>query len=189
MNPRKRAAPSTSPSTDQALTRSTPQQGTTYNPPSNLQLTNEDFLRWGDTINQENNNNFLDTNGNFPPGLYESLANFPGYNQLSQPRSLEQAANNHMVKRPNNSQALVRQGRDRWGGPDDALVKEESQDREQDEDEKLDRLAAEAKADHAAHRKTIPPFVQKLAKYVITCWSNVELTIRVDFSMSLATVI
>lgn len=66
--------------------------------------------------------------------------------------------------RRNQNQQLAARGRSPWG------YNEQNQPNaweNTDDDEELERKAAIAKKDASAKRKTIPPFVQKLSRYVL----------------------
>lgn len=71
--------------------------------------------------------------------------------------------------RRNQNQQLAARGRSPWGDPFNTQGQPGTWENT-DDDEELERKAALAKKDAAGKRKTIPPFVQKLSRYVpLTC--------------------
>jgi hypothetical protein len=150
-NTRKRPAPESSPSPQQAMTRSLAQQQMQYPDPQGL--SDAQFLRWGEMGTPDVS--FPDLPGTYPRTNYSGQ--YPNFQPMQTP--VAYPTSNQLVRRNNNQQALVRQQ-----GYED----EQSQNRNSaevgDEEDDLDKQAAQAMADHQAHRKPIPPFVQKLAK-------------------------
>lgn len=67
--------------------------------------------------------------------------------------------------RRNQNQQLAARGRSPWGDPFNGQGQPGAWENT-DDDEELERKAAIAKKDASAKRKTIPPFVQKLSRYV-----------------------
>ena len=168
-NPRKRAAPGSSPAPQI-------QQQQTYNAPT--QLSNADYLRW--TQGGAENQNFADTTSayNMNPVYGSGGGGGGGGNTLSSfDQSLPATHSTQLARRPHNRQLVPTGQRSNyensgnpWGqfGDDPMLDPQNSNGplEENDNIELLEEKAAVAKRDAQSKRKQIPPFVQKLSRYV-----------------------
>lgn len=100
--------------------------------------------------------------------------------------------------RRNHNQQLAARGRSPWGDPFNGQGQPGAWENT-DDDEELERKAAVAKKDASAKRKTIPPFVQKLSRYVrlracvetitnhVTVSSTMEITLTSSAGQTTAT--
>lgn len=158
---RKRPAPGTSPAAHQqlgALTNYAP------NPNPGAQLSNDQFLQWGQNPSP---NNVINQPSTYPDAANYNPAAFASNQDLSTSPAATAAAAGQLSRRQTPNQ-LVSRNRgyeqpptttDNNGGhPGEAGWGESL--------EELYRRASVAKRDAQAKRKQIPPFVQKLSRYV-----------------------
>lgn len=157
---RKRPAPGTSPVVH-------PQLGTIQNYPPNPgpQLSNDQFLQWGQ--NSSSNANVINQPSSYPdPAAYNPAA-FASNQDLSAPAAAP--ATSQLARRPTPNQLISRNRgyeqapvptTDNTGGPGEGGWGESLGE--------LYRRASIAKREAQAKRKQIPPFVQKLSRYVDT---------------------
>lgn len=158
-NPRKRPAPGSGP------TNQPPGMQQTYTAPS--QLSNADFLRWGQGPGDQA---FGDTSGfnanSFGAGSEMSPAQFDS--TLATPST-------QLARRPLNRQLVSTAPRstydntiDSWGQfGDESMMDQQGVNgpmEESDSIESLEEKAVVAKRDAQSKRKQIPPFVQKLSR-------------------------
>lgn len=145
---RKRPAPGTSPIVPQMAPIPTTNPGT--------QLSNDQFLQWG-----QNPSNMI--NPSFPdPSAYNPVGAFPPNQDMHSATAVP-----GQIARRNPQNQLVNRSRgygqppvpygDHGGSTGDPVASEENLD-------ELYRRASAAKKDAQARRKQIPPFVQKLRR-------------------------
>lgn len=152
---RKRPAPGTTPATHPQMA-SVPNYA---NPGS--QLSNDQFLQWG----QNPSTNAINT---------AALTDSSTYNQQAYPtnQELSAAASNQLARRQQSSQQLVSRNRGYEQAPTaypdhNATVGPPGESGAWGESlEELYQRAQVAKRESQAKRKQIPPFVQKLSRYV-----------------------
>lgn len=158
-NPRKRVAPGANPVV--------PMQQSIQQPFATNDMMGEQMVKWnggGDGLDA-----FADATGN-GVNSYDLLQNQHQYTQNAA------TATNSLARRPMN-QALVpttqRANFDtpiNWNsfvGDDSSLVPQEDGVSEQDNIDALEEQASKAKREAQGKRKQIPPFVQKLSRYVL----------------------
>jgi heat shock transcription factor len=154
-NPRKRAAPGSSPV-------QTPQM---QQYPATSQLSNAEFLRWSGGPDAQN----YPEAGTFNMNSYADVA---GMSQPQYEPSVP-APSTQLARRPVNRQLVQTAQRttfdnttDPWGqfGDDSILDPQNAIMEESDSIELLEEKAAVAKKDAQSKRKQIPPFVQKLSR-------------------------
>jgi heat shock transcription factor len=156
-NSRKRAAPGASPTPQQ-------QQMTQTYPSASTQMSNTDF-RWPQGSNNTDNMVFPDT------------YNLPTYSNAPQQQygNQQQASSStQLARRPMNQHLMQTQRYDdpnAWGqyGDEqlDVVAAGNGGVAENDNIELLEERAAVAKRESQSKRKQIPPFVQKLSRYVL----------------------
>ena len=123
------------------------------------QLSDEQFLQWGQTAQPPNQ--YSD------PAYYQSMnsaapSNAQGSNQLTR-RPINQVAT-----RPKQLENANNMWVDANGGNNGAFTQQQLDTASSDDIEELKRRAAIAKRDAEAKRKQIPPFVQKLSRYELS---------------------
>jgi heat shock transcription factor len=157
MNPqgitRKRPAPGTTPAVQHQL-------GNYPNPTPNSQLSNDQFLQWGQNPPANvANASFVD------PSAYNSAA-YASSQDLSGPAA---TTSNQLTRRPQPNQ-LVSRNRGYEQAPatysDNAAGAGNGEGAWGESIEELYNRALAAKREAQAKRKQIPPFVQKLSRYV-----------------------
>lgn len=156
---RKRPAPGTSPAAHQQLGTLT---NYAPNPAPGPQLSNDQFLQWGQN---PSTNNMVDQPSTYPDAANYNPAAFASNQELSASPTATSAASSQLARRQTPNQ-LVSRNRgyeqpptttDNNGHPGEAGWGESL--------EELYRRASIAKRDAQAKRKQIPPFVQKLSRY------------------------
>jgi heat shock transcription factor, other eukaryote len=177
-NPRKRPAPGSSPMTQQ--TTPLAQQG--YNPiqQSSPQLTDDQFLNWGNTNTLGNLNGAPVADPNFNPALYGTLGNgitgLPGSslrNNIQPPAAPSPPNTGQLTRRPNNQHLVSRGPRPNFSASNEWPVDFDTDGTGMElqagpagawlsSEQELEQRALVAKRDAQAKRKQIPPFVQKL---------------------------
>jgi heat shock transcription factor len=151
---RKRPAPGTSPLVHQQM-----QSMPNFPTPPTQQLSNDQFLQWGQNPPPNANQQYpdLDSYNNAIHGANPASAH-PASNQLAR------RSTNHLVSRmpqyeDSNQVHLPDQSGGSAGDQDGSRLRPSEAD--------LEQKAQIAKKDAQAKRKQIPPFVQKLRRYVI----------------------
>jgi len=151
---RKRPAPGTSPSVQHQS------QTSMHFSPKSPQLSNDQFLRWGQNPQNNEASAYPDPTTSYGPNIYGGLA---------QPQGVPVPKSNQITRRPTNQQ-LVTRGRsfnntcsDQWSGLGDGST-QPSVEGWINSGEDLEQKALVAKRDAQAKRKPIPPFVQKLSR-------------------------
>ena len=169
---RKRPAPGTSPIAH-------PQLGALSNYPPNPnpgpQLSNDQFLQWG-----QNNapGNIINQPPSYPDAANYNPAAFASNQELQAPPAAAVAAG-QLARRPTPNQ-LISRNRGYEQTPTTVTDNSGSGPGEAGWGESLDELyrrASIAKRDAQAKRKQIPPFVQKLRRYglktfIVSSWTN-----------------
>ncbi|KAL2066716.1 hypothetical protein VTL71DRAFT_2788 [Oculimacula yallundae] len=162
-NPRKRAAPGSSPAVQSS------QMPQSYTAPS--QVSNADYLNWNP---QSDNTRFTDqSNGGYNMNNYSGA----GMSQAPFDQAVP-APSTQLARRPNSNRQLVSTAPrmaydnqvDPWGQfGDDSILDGQNGNgvaEENDNIELLEERAAVAKRDAQSKRKQIPPFVQKLSSFL-----------------------
>lgn len=132
-----------------------------YNPAA-TQSPSDQFLTWNQDNSMNGITNYPDPSGNFNPNLYSNLV------------AAQMAPNtsNQLTRRPLGQQVVSvgtynGGGNEQWNGMVEEFpppVREESWNN--NDDEALAKRALIAKREAQAKRKSIPPFVQKLSRYL-----------------------
>ncbi len=147
MSSRKRRAPGASPQTSTQ----------TYQ--QDITVPNDSYMNWNDpSLN-------VDMSGFNNPSLYDAYGNSMAAAGHDRVVSLEDGADMNMgqlVRRNPNQQLAPAPRRNQWDGYPSPTQQWETMD----DEEELEQKAAVAKKDAQAKRKQIPPFVQKLSRYV-----------------------
>ncbi|KAI9871136.1 MAG: stress-responsive transcription factor hsf1 [Pleopsidium flavum] len=153
---RKRPAPGASPLVQQQS------QTAMHFPQKSPQLSNEQFLRWGQNPPSNEASVYPDPTTNYSPNIYGGLPHSQG---VPIPQS------NQITRRSTNQQ-LVTRGRtfndtssDQWSGLGDGSTQAMAEGWVNGDDD-LEQKALVAKRDAQAKRKPIPPFVQKLSSFL-----------------------
>lgn len=151
---RKRPAPGASPLMQQQS--QTAMQFSSKSP----QLSNEQFLRWGQNPQSTESSAYPDPTASYTPNIYGGS---------TQQQGVPAAQPNQIARRPTNQQ-LVTRGRtfnntnsDQWSGLGDGSP-QPTVEAWVNNDGDLEQQALIAKRDAQAKRKPIPPFVQKLSR-------------------------
>ena len=146
-------------------------------PPGSPQLTDEQLLRWGqDALNSATGSAHSD------PALDYSVNAYGGFNSnllqsAASPNTQQQSGHStQLARRPANQQQLVSRGPRSFADGDDGWLDhgdglydgqlENGYSINDDNIDALERRAVIAKREAQAKRKQIPPFIQKLSRYV-----------------------
>ena len=189
-NTRKRPAPGSTPVTQQsAVSQPVPDSSNTSS------LNDQQFLQWGQAPIASNGLDYGDPNALFDPALYNALANQSQASLNSQPSA------NQIARRPVAQQLVANSlkpygdsSETGWMGYNDNGQPEVQPGEEwMNDEEEVERRAQIAKRDAQTKRKQIPPFIQKLKRYVLpevyaanlTCsqtvsWIRKRITISFD---------
>lgn len=141
-------------------------------------ISSDNYVNWDETAGTSNINNAFDDTNTFDPSYYFGDVNGSaaretgsglGAGQSQYSGQLVKRNNNqHLATRPNNWQEFSGPGRRNQSG-----VWENEED--DDEDLEAKALVARKEAQSNGKQKQMPPFVQKLSRYVITnLYSNVQ---------------
>lgn len=127
--------------------------------PQDATLPTDQYMNWNDPTMATDMNAFNDPNlydyGNSAMGGHNRVVSLEGLNDGTEMNS------GQLIRRNQNQQLASRRGQ--WDGfPSPTQQQWETVD----DDEELEQKAAIAKKDAQAKRKQIPPFVQKLSRYV-----------------------
>lgn len=176
MASRKRRAPGASPIV---------QQNAFADP--NVAVSDSYMANWGEPTAGAGNMNdfgdaaFFDYGGNFgqQPSTHNRVVSLDGLNDGSDMGA------GQLVRRNTNQQltARARTPWDTFNGQAPANTWENT-----DDDEELERKAAIAKKDASAKRKTIPPFVQKLSRYV-AIFAKIHIFFVTNFLLAFLTTV
>ncbi|KAI9710457.1 MAG: hypothetical protein M1812_007425 [Candelaria pacifica] len=174
-NSRKRAAPGASPIVQQP----TQQQPTRQYPnnPGTPQLTDDQFLSWGQT-QSHGLPAYPDPTTSYNPNIYGAMSSGSpslAQNSVALPQATS-AISNQLTRRPAN-QYLVARGRlpsnsnnnnnnNAWPNLGDGALQQVDGWENEDDDDEMERRAVTAKRDAEAKHKNIPPFVQKLSSFL-----------------------
>lgn len=158
MGSRKRPAPGASPIMQQH--QAAPVKNIKNDSPM---MSSDPYLLWQQQNLTNATTNYPDPTGNFSSNLY---------NDMSQPKPLSTTTSNQLTRRPVDQQLVSRtvynsSGNDNWPIiPEDGLHQPQEQAWPINNDD-LEQRAQTARRETQAKRKQIPPFVQKLSRYVI----------------------
>ncbi|KAI9699472.1 MAG: stress-responsive transcription factor hsf1 [Candelina mexicana] len=171
-NSRKRAAPGASPiihhTTQQQPTRQYP------NNPGTPQLTDDQFLSWGQTSPNHGLPAYPDPTTSYNPNTYNTLSSgSPAMpqNSINLPQATP-TTSNQLTRRPAN-QYLVARGRlpagdnnNQWSNAVEGALQQGSGWENNEDDDEMERRALTAKRGAEGKHKNIPPFVQKLSSFL-----------------------
>lgn len=157
-----------------------PQLGTTvpnFPPNTAPQLTNDQFLQWGQTPE----NAYQENNPYAAMGFPQTAAPTAAVPVAPQnlPATSAAAASNQLARRQPINQAAVSRNRAYEAPSVNNVDSDEGPENSQGWGESLEHLyqrAHAAKKDAQAKRKQIPPFVQKLSRYVVLLSSKAIYT-------------
>lgn len=131
-------------------------------------MPTDQYMNWGDGAMN------LDTNAFNDSSLYDAYGasmGGGGHNRVVSLDGLNDGTDmnsGQLIRRNPNQQLAQAPRRNQWDG----FAAEPQQWETVDDDEELEQKAAVAKKDAQAKRKQIPPFVQKLSRYVIALMTD-----------------
>lgn len=127
------------------------------------QPPSDQFLNWGTDIQSNNLPNYPDPSANFSPVLYNTMA----------PQGMPSEASNQLARRPVGQHMVARGtyntgGNEGWDGTMESGTQQPAEESWNDDDAALAQKALVAEREAKSKRKSIPPFVQKLSRCVIS---------------------
>lgn len=128
------------------------------------QMAADQYLQWHQQNMANPASRYPDPTGNFGSNLY---------NGMSQGQAVPPTASNQLARRPMSQHLVPRANYNNTGDDAWPIIPEDGTQPPQDQawlnsNEKLEQKAQIARRDTQAKRKQIPPFVQKLSRYVRT---------------------
>lgn len=153
---RKRPAPGASPIVQQQ------QASTGNNKNESPEMAADQYLQWHQQSMPNSAPIYSDPIGNFGSNLY---------NGMNQGQAVPPATSNQLTRRPMSQHLVPRANYNNSGDDAWPIIPEDGMQPPQDQawlnsNEKLEQKAHIARRDTQAKRKQIPPFVQKLSRYV-----------------------